>query len=295
MLIHTLLLTAVLCQADAQPAPEAPTVFFQAHRGGIDEVPENTLPAFEHAWKIPGAVPETDLQTTSDGVIVCIHDDTPARTTNAPETRASSNIREIPYAELSQWDAGGKFAESYRGARIPTLVEVLELMAAGKDRQIYLDLKAVDIDAVMELIRKYGVEEQVIFVHGSPSACLKLSGLYPGARTMTWLSGDPEQVLAKYERLKKNDFAGITQLQFHLGVRENADPVAYVLEEAFIREAAKELADRGKELQLRPFKYTPQSLATLMGMGVRWYVTDAPADFYRNVLGARKILERKGP
>jgi len=290
MLIHACILAAVLCQPDTRPAAAAPTVFFQAHRGGVDEVPENTLPAYEHAWKIPGAVPEADLQTTSDGVIVLIHDDTPARTTDAPEPWASKKIREIPYAELSQWDAGAKFNESFRGARIPTLLEVLDLMVQDRTRQMYFDMKAVKVDTVLELIRKYEIEKQVIFVHGSVAACLKLSRLYPGARTMTWLSGTPEQVLTKWDLLKKKNFEGISQLQFHLPVQENSDPPAYVLDEAFLRQAVEDLAALGKALQLRPMKYTPQSLAPLLKLGVSWFVTDAPADFYKNVAAAQALL-----
>lgn len=290
MLIHACILAAVLCQPDGQPVVAAPGVFFQAHRGGVDEVPENTLPAFEHAWKIPGAVPEADLQTTSDGVIVLIHDDTPARTTDAPEPWASKKMREIPYAEISQWDAGVKFNESFRGTRIPTLLEVLDLMAQDRSRQMYFDMKAVKVDTVLELIRKYEIEKQVIFVHGSTAACLKLSRLYPGARTMTWLSGTPEQVRAKWGLLKEKGFEGISQLQFHLPVQENSDPLAYVLDETFLRQAVEELSGLGKALQLRPMKYTPQSLAPLLKMGVSWFVTDAPADFHKNVVEAQALL-----
>lgn len=290
MLIHACILAVALGQPDAKPAVAAPTVFFQAHRGSVDEMPENTLPAFEHAWRIPGGVPEADLQTTSDGVIVLIHDDTPARTTDAPEPWASRKIREIPYAELSKWDAGVKFNESFRGTRIPTLLEVLDLMAQDRSRQMYFDMKAVKVETVLELIRKYESERQVIFVHGSATACLRLSRLYPGARTMTWLSGTPEQVRTKWDLLKSKNFEGISQLQFHLPVQENTDPLAYVLDEAFLRQAVEDLSVLDKALQLRPMKYSPQSLAPLLKLGVCWFVTDAPADFYKNVVEAQALL-----
>ena len=35
-----------------------PQFYFQAHRGAVDEAPENTIVALQHAWTVPGAVPE---------------------------------------------------------------------------------------------------------------------------------------------------------------------------------------------------------------------------------------------
>lgn len=120
-----LVLTVVPCAA-AEPA-----AWFQAHRGALDERPENTLPAIEHAWGLPGAVPEVDLRTTKDGVIVCIHDKTPARTTDAPETWAGKPIAEIPYDVLATWDA---CAPHRRQAGTPGLPSQKQLRANGLKR-----------------------------------------------------------------------------------------------------------------------------------------------------------------
>jgi glycerophosphoryl diester phosphodiesterase len=45
-----------------------------AHRGASKEAPENTLPAFELAWKQGADAIEGDFHLTQDGHIVCIHD-----------------------------------------------------------------------------------------------------------------------------------------------------------------------------------------------------------------------------
>jgi glycerophosphoryl diester phosphodiesterase len=45
-----------------------------AHRGGASEVPENTMPAFEHAVNLGFGYVETDVHATSDGVLLAFHD-----------------------------------------------------------------------------------------------------------------------------------------------------------------------------------------------------------------------------
>ncbi len=255
-------------------------VCFQSHRGGADEAPENTLPAFEHSWAIPGAVPEADLRTTQDGVIVCLHDDTPKRTTNAPAPWEDMALRDIPLAEVRKWDAGRRIARKQVSAKVPTLDELLALMAGHPERQLYLDLKDVDVAAVKAAIAARDLQRQIIFVHGSPATCLELSGLYEGARTMTWLSGSPEDIQSRYEALQEKGFAGISQLQFHLQPRKVRPVLEYQLDTAFLRRAVAETRAAGVDLQLRPFVVTPEALRQLIDLGVFWYVTDAPQSFH---------------
>src|SRR6188472_834017 len=45
----------------------------QSHRGAGELAPENTIEAFELGWKL-GTIPESDIRTTRDGVIVTFHD-----------------------------------------------------------------------------------------------------------------------------------------------------------------------------------------------------------------------------
>lgn len=266
-------------------AAEAPSVFMQAHRGGLDEVPENTMPAFEHAWGIPGAIPEMDLQTTQDGVIVLMHDDTPARTTDAPAPYATMKLAEIPFAETQRWDAAAKFGAQdlrakYAGTRIPTLAQVFDVLRAHPQREVYLDLKAVDLTQLKREIDAAGVGKQVLFVHGDIAMCARLKELFPGARTMTWLSGPPSKIQAKYAALTDAQLAGVSQLQFHLPVQSAGPPIQYALPDDFLKQAHARLKGLGVELQLRPMKFDHESLTRLVALGVRWFVADAPAAFH---------------
>lgn len=274
-------------------APESnsntPAVLFQAHRGGVDEVPENTLAAYEYAWSISGAVPEVDVAVTSDGVMVCLHDDTPERTTDAPAPWSAMNIERIPFEETRKWDAGVKFSAHYAGERIPTLEEVFGRMKGRPERQVYLDLKNVDLDTLAARIHTYGLEKQIIFVHGTQSMCVKLQALYPGVRTMTWLSGKPEAIRRQFAKYARGKFCGISQLQMHLLPATEAPGITYVLDDAFLAEAVRTTRASGVELQLRPFKFDARSLRHLFDLGVRWYVTDAPKAFSEVVKAATEL------
>ena len=59
-------------------------IYWQAHRGGGGhEAPDNTLYAMEYGWSL-GGIPEADIRVTADREVVCLHDNTLARTTDAP-------------------------------------------------------------------------------------------------------------------------------------------------------------------------------------------------------------------
>lgn len=265
---------------------ETPEIYFQAHRGGLDEVPENTLAAVEYAWGIPGAVPEVDIRTTQDGILVCIHDKTPERTLSAPNEWADKSIREIPYSLLKSWDAGSYFDATYSDAKVPTLSALLEKLAARPESQLYLDLKDVENAAVVAMIMKYKVSPQIIFVHGSPKACLALSKSWPGARTMTWLSGPPAGIKSRFRNLAESGFEGIDQIQLHLKPDADEVPGKYQLGAAFLQEAVDTAQASGTTLQVRPFIFDTKSLRALIDMKIHWYVADAPGALRKSIEAA---------
>ena len=67
-----------------------------AHRGGALEAPENTWTAFRRARDLGYHYMETDVHATSDGIVVTIHDEDVART-----TERSGLVREMTWADLS--------------------------------------------------------------------------------------------------------------------------------------------------------------------------------------------------
>lgn len=89
------------------------------HRGAKGEAPENTLPGFLHAYRQGIRHFEMDIQLSSDGIPVVVHDLTVDRTTNA-EGKVGAYTAE----QLSALDARQNTAAWSKPAGIPTLDEV---------------------------------------------------------------------------------------------------------------------------------------------------------------------------
>jgi glycerophosphoryl diester phosphodiesterase len=113
-----------------------PHLSLQAHRGAAGLAPENTLAAFRIALALGADGTEMDLQLTRDGVVVVIHDDTVNRTTDG-----HGRIGDLTLAEVKRLDAGAKFEPAFRGERIPTLRELIDLVKTSGRDQFRLNLE----------------------------------------------------------------------------------------------------------------------------------------------------------
>jgi glycerophosphoryl diester phosphodiesterase len=137
------------------------------HRGLIHHAPENTLAGFAACLNLRLGF-EVDIHRSKDGQLVCVHDTTLDRTTNG-----KGKLAALTLAELRKLDAGGWFHPAFRGERVPTLDEVLGLVAAhrappvGLPGIIALDVKITD-DAVAEdivrLAEKHGVTKRLVAI-----------------------------------------------------------------------------------------------------------------------------------
>ena len=108
------------------------------HRGASGHAPENTLEAFKLAMDMGAEGFELDVHLSKDGELVVIHDETVDRTTNG-----KGLVWEKTLAELKELDACNKM-EAYRGAKIPTLREVYELIR-DTDHIVNVEIKTDDI------------------------------------------------------------------------------------------------------------------------------------------------------
>ncbi|PAD75293.1 hypothetical protein CHH67_15600 [Paenibacillus campinasensis] len=123
-----------------------------AHRGDLRNYPENTLSAFESAYRIGFKRIEFDVNMTKDGVPVVIHDPTLDRTTNA-----TGLVKQYTWEQLKQF----KIEED---ECIPSLEEVL-LALKGKVT-MHIELKQIGHlypgleEKVIELLRKTDTYDQ---------------------------------------------------------------------------------------------------------------------------------------
>lgn len=121
------------------PAPRPGKTEVVAHRGASAEAPENTLAAFARAIELGAGWLELDATRCASGEVVVIHDATLERTTDGQGPVATRSL-----AELRRLDAGGWKQARFRGERVPTLREVLDL---ARDRiGVYLEIKPRDDD-----------------------------------------------------------------------------------------------------------------------------------------------------
>ena len=93
-----------------------------AHRGHSIAYPENTMEAYCKAIELGVEMIECDVNITSDGKLVMIHDATLDRTTTG-----SGRVSNASWDEVQRLDAGGKFNAEFAGARVPSTEETLLL------------------------------------------------------------------------------------------------------------------------------------------------------------------------
>lgn len=95
------------------------------HRGAAATAPENTLASIREAKEQGATWVEFDVKLTADGVPILMHDDRVDRTTSG-----RGKVAQRTLAEIKALDAGGWFGPKFRGERVPTFEETLELCAA---------------------------------------------------------------------------------------------------------------------------------------------------------------------
>ncbi len=106
-----------------------------AHRGFSARAPENTLGAFELAWKSGSDACELDVYLTADGKTAVIHDKDTKRTAGVKLGVAVSK-----QAELTVLDAGSWKGKEWANEKIPTLEQALATMPLGRQR-FFIEVK----------------------------------------------------------------------------------------------------------------------------------------------------------
>ena len=152
-----------------------------AHQGGFETYPHETLIALVNAVK-SGAAAETDVQFTSDGVAVLVHDN---KTTAASKADAenpmvceggpytvSTTSWKVLHSKCRTLPSASKDGKSYG---IPTFDETMKAIAAVPGAQIFAELKVEhqspkEIAEYLSTVTKYGMADRVIVSSFFPDA-----------------------------------------------------------------------------------------------------------------------------
>lgn len=137
-----------------------------AHRGASAYAPEHTFAAWDLAARMGADYLEQDLQMTSDGELVVLHDDTLERTLRGDG--CSGRVADRTLAEIRRFDAGSWFNARFpdradprfADERVATLEQVLERYA-GRAR-FYIETKKPEDAPGMEerladILRRHGL------------------------------------------------------------------------------------------------------------------------------------------
>lgn len=158
------------------------------HRGASGHAPENTLEAFRLAMDMGADGFELDVHLSKDGQLVVIHDETVDRTTNG-----TGLVRDLTLEQLKELDASNGMA-AYRGAKIPTLGEVFDLVR-GTHHIVNVEIKTDEWfypqieEKCLALAAEKGVEDRVIYSSFNHYTLMKMRHLAPDAK-LGMLFGD---------------------------------------------------------------------------------------------------------
>lgn len=158
------------------------TVNFVSHRGMTWLHQENSVEGLLDAFSFGATMVETDIQRSSDGVLILMHDTTIDRTTDGTGTVSQMTSEEI----LSHKLVYNSVAEA---EDIPTLEDLFKSFE-GTGYRIAIEYKPMNsalAQPLTELIRKYGMEDSVTVISFYPEMLTAVSSLMPEL-PVAWLA-----------------------------------------------------------------------------------------------------------
>ncbi len=238
-----------------------------SHRGANQVAPQNTIEAFEKSIEIGCDGFETDIHLTKDGIPVVCHNFTIDETSTG-----NGAIKDMTLEELRQYDFGSYKGEEFKGVKIPTLDEFLEVSKKMGDK-----MKVLDIELKSEKFGEAGTElaEKTI-------DAVKNHGLFD---KLLISSFDPS-ILVVCKKIDRNCKTGILYSPDNLvSIKISARPVAFAKEigcdalhpfAMYVTRLYVERAHRAG-LQVNPWTINKELTAKhLIKLGVDGIITDDP-------------------
>ncbi len=227
-----------------------------AHRGSSRRAPENTLAAIRAAIEDGADYVEIDVQATSDGRLVLLHDADLSRTGGVNRL-----IREMPFDEASRIRVGGWFDPAFADEPLPTLDQAIEL--CGQRIRMNIELK---LDGLSGRALQSAAEEAVRIIHARQFArrCV--------------ISSLSTEILAAVEAIDPALETGFI-VGASLGDFSHVEADFYSVNAAQVRSSlVLRLRERGKPLHVWTVN-DRRGMWTMLDLGVDNVITDEPAAF----------------
>ncbi|GAB5405868.1 MAG: glycerophosphodiester phosphodiesterase [Aureliella sp.] len=238
------------------------SIVITAHRGGAVAAPENTLAAIEQAIVDRADWVEIDVQESSDGVVLVVHDSDLKKVAGN-----ATKIWEATAEELRQIDIGSYHSAEFSDQRIPTLEEVL--VACRGRVKVNIELKyyghTQDLEAkVVQLVEKLEMQNEIVIMSLKQAGLDKIKKMRP-----EWTCGLLTAVSAGDLTRASADFLAVSSA---------------LATKSFISRAHS----RGKEVAAWTLN-DAISISQMISRGVDNVITDDPALVHR-VLEQREAL-----
>ncbi|MBB3209470.1 glycerophosphoryl diester phosphodiesterase [Rhodopirellula rubra] len=230
-----------------------------AHRGASAVAPENTMAAFERAIEDGADWIELDVQETSDGEVVVLHDSDFMKLGGNP-----LKIWDATIDDLSDIDIGSRIATEFASERTPLLSDVLRACKGRIGVNIELKYYGHDQDLeqrVVDVVEAEGMVSDVLAMSLKRDGVRKLKSLRPD-----WKVGLLMSVSAGDLRKIDVDFLAVN---------------AGFASRSFIASAHAS----GMDVYVWTVN-DPVTMSTMIGRGVDGLLTDRPAL-------ARKVLKQR--
>jgi len=285
-------IVVMLALAAWTTAHAADPVLNIGHRGASGYAPEHTIPSYDLALRLGADYIEQDLQLTSDGVLVCMHDTTLDRTARGAAENCTGPVGSKTLAQVKTCDVGRWFNDAhpdlarpeYVGLKVPTLEEVFRRYR--RRANYYIETKAPEAADHMEerllaLLARYKLVKpaarrwQVLIQSFSLASLEKIHQLDPSLPLIALVPAfGPSPAL-------ENALDDIATYAVGVGP-----------DDGFVTAALVAAAD-ARCLGIHPYTVNdPAEMATLVDLGVSGMFTNVP-DRLDEVLGDRAVRAKR--